>query len=282
MSLQNHTGPAAAAPFTPASNFQATFNSEVHLQTSPTRALWIGAIPPTTSHTDLLKVFAPYGAIESARVLVHKQCGFCNFEHLDDAVRARKALNGKEILGNEVGPIKIGFAKVPNKAPEMEGPDTSPVNPASAYAALKRLGGATAIPVEEQISTGHLENYRSPMALTLAANSLSGTGPHTAGALTQSLQPAVGLSPGAVAHELAPSPTPGAPAPSVSEQQVLIRELSGDPGDPDALAAEVIGEQISVTSDCPALTSIHRPASADDVLHSYAAAHGRIWASSSS
>lgn len=34
-----------------------------------------------------------------------------NYERLDDAIRARKALNGKQPLGPEVGPIRVGFAK---------------------------------------------------------------------------------------------------------------------------------------------------------------------------
>ncbi len=32
---------------------------------------------------------------------------------MDDAVRARKALNGREILGPEVGTVRVGYAKVP-------------------------------------------------------------------------------------------------------------------------------------------------------------------------
>ncbi|KDN51751.1 hypothetical protein RSAG8_00299, partial [Rhizoctonia solani AG-8 WAC10335] len=68
------------------------------LQSSPTRALWIGSIPSTTTPATILSVFSPYGPIESARVLTHKNCGFINFERLDDAVRARKALNGAILL----------------------------------------------------------------------------------------------------------------------------------------------------------------------------------------
>jgi protein JSN1 len=36
-----------------------------------------------------------------------------NFERLDDAVCARKALNGRDVLGSDIGAIHIGFAKVP-------------------------------------------------------------------------------------------------------------------------------------------------------------------------
>lgn len=197
----------------------------------------------TITSADLLKVFSPHGAIESARVLVHKQCGFINFESLDDAVAARKVLNGQEILGPEIGPIKIGFAKVPSRMPETPAFDNS-VNPAAAYQALKRLGGATAVPLDEQLSAGHLENFRSPMALQLAANDLNGTGPHSAAGLTQSLQSAVGMSPRVVASEFGgegKSPQ-GVPLPSISEQQVLLRELSGDSPDVDLHAQAIAGQ----------------------------------------
>jgi len=46
------------------------------LQSTPTRALWIGSIPSTTTPATILSVFSPYGPIESARVLTHKNCGF--------------------------------------------------------------------------------------------------------------------------------------------------------------------------------------------------------------
>jgi len=52
---------------------------ESSLQSSPTRALWIGSIPSTTTPATILSVFSPFGPIESARVLTHKNCGFGTF-----------------------------------------------------------------------------------------------------------------------------------------------------------------------------------------------------------
>jgi protein JSN1 len=52
---------------------------DAQLQSSPTRALWIGSIPSTTTPATILSVFSPYGPIESARVLTHKNCGFSQF-----------------------------------------------------------------------------------------------------------------------------------------------------------------------------------------------------------
>ncbi|KAK4053070.1 hypothetical protein OIV83_001805 [Microbotryomycetes sp. JL201] len=99
-----------------ANNVAPPLAADSNLMTTPTRALWIGSIPPSTTPAQLLTIFAPFGPIESARVLTHKNCGFINFERLDDAVAARKALNGRDILGPETGAARIGFAKVPAKA----------------------------------------------------------------------------------------------------------------------------------------------------------------------
>ncbi|KAI9845239.1 MAG: hypothetical protein M1837_004994 [Sclerophora amabilis] len=79
----------------------------------PTRALWLGSIPSSTTVTSLNAIFNVYGKIESARVLTHKNCGFVNFEHVDSAIQAKSLLNGKEIFPG-AGPIRIGFAKAPD------------------------------------------------------------------------------------------------------------------------------------------------------------------------
>ncbi|KAI9750264.1 MAG: Mitochondrial beta-keto-acyl synthase [Chaenotheca gracillima] len=79
----------------------------------PTRALWLGSIPSSTTVTSLNAIFNVYGKIESARVLTHKNCGFVNFELAESAVQAKNLLNGKEIFPG-AGPVRIGFAKVPD------------------------------------------------------------------------------------------------------------------------------------------------------------------------
>ena len=96
----------------------------------PTRALWIGSIPTSTTVSSLQAIFAMYGKIESARVLIHKNCGFVNFENVDSATQARSGLNGKEIFPG-AGPVRIGFAKAPTSSaatPRHEGlyPSRSP------------------------------------------------------------------------------------------------------------------------------------------------------------
>jgi protein JSN1 len=79
----------------------------------PTRALWLGSIPPSTTVSTLTELFKPHGNVISARVLTHKNCGFVNFERLDSAISARAVMNGKEIFPG-AGPVRINFAKPPS------------------------------------------------------------------------------------------------------------------------------------------------------------------------
>jgi protein JSN1 len=98
-------------------------------QDGPTRALWIGSIPVSTTVTSLEAIFGMYGKIESTRVLTHKNCGFVNFERIESAVQAKSLLNGKEIFPG-AGPVRIGYAKVPGASaagtPGANGIQSSP------------------------------------------------------------------------------------------------------------------------------------------------------------
>ena len=90
-------------------------NPDDHGPDGPTRALWLGSIPTSTTSSSLQAIFGAFGKIESARVLVQKNCGFVNFEEIDSAIKAKALLNGKEIFPG-AGPIRIGYAKVPSSA----------------------------------------------------------------------------------------------------------------------------------------------------------------------
>ena len=146
-----------------------------------------------------------------------------NFERLDDAVRARKALNGRDVLGTEVGAIRIGFAKVPVKSsPEgstgEEGANTNvnvqgigDLSVGATIHALRGVKGASTIPADEQVLGGAIENYRSNLLL-----SMIGSGGHVAANYPDGAQKPVGWTA------------------AVTEQQMIMKELSG--GSPDAEA----------------------------------------------
>ncbi|OCB91403.1 hypothetical protein A7U60_g1357 [Sanghuangporus baumii] len=196
---------------------------ESQLQSTPTRALWIGSIPSTTTPATILSVFSPFGPIESARVLTHKNCGFINFERLDDAVRARKALNGRDVLGSDVGAIRIGFAKVPVKNGSDGGNDGETIStPANAniqgvgdlsvgatIQALRSVKGASTIPADQQVIGGAIENYRSNLLL-----SMIGSGLHTSIMNSDGSAKSIAF------------------LPSITEQQMIMKQLSD--GSPEA------------------------------------------------
>ncbi|OAL48320.1 RNA binding protein-like protein Jsn1 [Pyrenochaeta sp. DS3sAY3a] len=134
----------------------------------PTRSLWLGNIPSSTTVSSLNVIFAAYGSIESTRVLTHKNCGFVNFESLESAIQAKQTLNGKEIFPG-AGPVRIGFAKIPSAAatPGHNGlfPSPSP-DPLSKGQAEGTAGNSTAKATNLQsanapLTTPELNDIRS-------------------------------------------------------------------------------------------------------------------------
>lgn len=75
----------------------------------PSRSLWIGNIPGSTTSYALQAIFSSYGTVESARVLTHKNCGFVNFVNIESAVQAKEVLDGMEIFTG-AGPCRVSFA----------------------------------------------------------------------------------------------------------------------------------------------------------------------------
>jgi protein JSN1 len=137
-----------------------------------------------------------------------------NFERLDDAVKARKALNGRDVLGSDVGAIRIGFARVPTRgssgelgAAEENG-NTSvqgigDLSVGASIHALRNVKGASTISADQQVLSGNVENYRSNLLLNLLAGAAD-----------------------SVAENLPSSP--------VTEQQMIMKALSAGSPDSDA------------------------------------------------
>ena len=136
-------------------------------------------------------------------------------------MRARKALNGRDVLGSDVGAIRIGFARVPVK----NGGDTpsgeegtgvgilgvGDLTLGATIHALRSIKGASTIPADQQVLGGAVENYRSNLLLSLV-----GSG-HQLSVLA-----AVGEDPNNKSNR----------TPLVSEQQMIMSELSA--GSPEA------------------------------------------------
>lgn len=93
----------------------------------PSRSLWLGSIPSSTTQTTLIEFFKKYGEVENARVLTHKNCGFVNFKTMESAITAKSQMNGKEIFPG-AGPVRINFAKPPSStsSPNHDGSLPSP------------------------------------------------------------------------------------------------------------------------------------------------------------
>lgn len=178
-----------------------------------------------------------------------------NFERLDDAVRARKALNGRDVLGSDVGAIRIGFAKVPVKngqegngqeegvAPNVQG--VGDLSVGATIHALRNVKGASTIPVDQQVLSGNVENYRSNLLL-----SMIGSGLHNA--QIDAANKAAGWQA------------------SVTEQQMIMRELSGGAADAEADIQALAGMCLFVTVSF-ALPTCYRIPPSDDVLHDHPA-----------
>ncbi|SGZ22408.1 BQ5605_C022g09484 [Microbotryum silenes-dioicae] len=215
-----------------------TYNGpeELNPQMTPTRALWIGSIPSTTTPNQLLNVFAAFGPIESARVLTHKSCGFINYERLDDAISARKALNGREILGVGVGGVRIGFAKVPTKI--INGNDfcgSGGFNNmvSMSYTTLQHLGGANGVSLEQQVADSPMSDFRSNLVMAAVSNPQFINAQKSTGALHSPVNAYDGQD--SSNDESIETAHFG----SVTDLQLLVRELSDDSPDVEAHIAQL-------------------------------------------
>jgi RNA recognition motif-containing protein len=80
-----------------------------------TNNLFVGNFSWNLGESDMEELFAPYGELESAKLMMDKfnptrsrGFGFVEFKNLEDAVKAKEELDGKEVDGRE---IKVDFAK---------------------------------------------------------------------------------------------------------------------------------------------------------------------------
>ncbi|PKK72445.1 hypothetical protein RhiirC2_742692 [Rhizophagus irregularis] len=240
-------------------NHDLSPSSQTQLQ--PTRALWVGNIPTSTTPQALQNIFSPYGAIESARVLTHKNCGFVNFEKLDDAVKAKKALHGKEVLGSAVGPVRIGFAKVQPKPSPTSTPE--PGSPATRH--IRNLSSSSSSSNNQNSGqwNGQVENYHNNMIRMMMAGAANANNGLTekqsmmrelSGGVDDDIDDILENRPAAT--YFTSIPPVGDPNPNRKPDASRLREIRKrlDSGhcsakEVEAIAAEVLDECVELSSD---------------------------------
>jgi len=87
-------------------------------------------------------------------------------------VAARNALNGYEVLGSDVGPVKIGYAQIQTKSPLLGGPEELSPQIGQVLSGLGHVEGAKSVSTANQLSAGAggVENFRSPLVLEMVRN----------------------------------------------------------------------------------------------------------------
>lgn len=75
---------------------------------SPSNSLWVGNLAADVSDSDLMGVFAKYGALDSVTTYTSRSYAFLYFKRVEDAAAAKEALQGTILRGS---PLKIEFAR---------------------------------------------------------------------------------------------------------------------------------------------------------------------------
>ena len=157
------------------------------------------------------------------------------------------------MLGSDVGAIRIGFAKVPVKngqdgsggqdeAANVNVQGVGDLSVGATIHALRNIKGASTIPVDQQVLSGSLENYRSNLLLSMIAS-----GAHTYDGVTK----------------------PAGWTPSVTEQQMIMKELSGGSPDAEADIQTLAGASGGCGVWAVSLTLLLRVPPSDHVLYYY-------------
>ncbi|KAF4371006.1 hypothetical protein G4B88_031323, partial [Cannabis sativa] len=75
---------------------------------NPSNNLWVGNLASDVTDSDLMDLFAQYGALDSVTSYSSRSYAFLFFKRMEDAKAAKDALQGTLLRGN---PIKIEFAR---------------------------------------------------------------------------------------------------------------------------------------------------------------------------
>lgn len=225
-------------------------------QDEPTRALWLGSIPSSTTVTTLQEMFKPHGTVLSARVLTHKNCGFVNFEHLESAISAKTMMNGKEIFPG-AGPVRINYAKPPSPSgtPGADGAFPSP-SPDPFMKGENGINGANASVTPGVISRPGSASLSTPALKDLKSNILEIVGEFGATSddkikITQSLDSAIKYD--NFESEIPPIPEPSPnrvhDAPKLRDIRKRIDNQSLSTAEIEGIAADMLPEIAELSPD---------------------------------
>lgn len=222
----------------------------------PTRALWLGSIPSSTTVSTLTEMFKSHGLIISARVLTHKNCGFVNFERLESAISARAMMNGKEIFPG-AGPVRINFAKPPspggtpgpdNGAFPSPSPDPFAKGQDHGTAANGHSPGVISRPSTAGLKMATLADMKSDI---LDIVSEFGATKEDKAKITHSLQQAITYD--RFQSEIPPIQEPGHnrihDAPKLRDIRKRIDNQSWSPAEIEGIASDMLSEVAELSSD---------------------------------
>lgn len=83
-------------------------NADSDESETPSNNLWVGNLASDVTDSDLMDLFAQYGALDSVTSYSSRSYAFIFFKHIEDAKAAKDALQEAELRGN---PVKIEFAR---------------------------------------------------------------------------------------------------------------------------------------------------------------------------
>lgn len=89
----------------------------------PCKNLWVGNLSEEVTDGVLQREFSPYGRIEDIKMLPQKNCAFINLSNVEEALRAREALQGKMVFGRS---MRINFGRDDSGGGRGPGEPSSP------------------------------------------------------------------------------------------------------------------------------------------------------------
>lgn len=99
-------------------------------------------------------------------MLSHTYLHIVNFESVDSATAARNTLNGRDVLGRDVGPLRVGYARAPESQGRGYDNSSSPNNMGSSFQGQGTSRPAGTAPMTQE-NVSHIESYGNDLVRDL-------------------------------------------------------------------------------------------------------------------